>query len=68
MIKIMKYVSHNRIHLGMDEAHDMGLGKYLEKTDIMTAIGYSASFERVYGICEKYELKPMIWAICFYAG
>lgn len=56
-----------RIHLGMDEAHSLGLGKYLEKN------GYCDRFEimnshlkRVGEICEKYQLEPMIWSDMYF--
>lgn len=52
-----------RIHIGMDEAHNLGLGNYLKKN------GYKNKLElmnehitRVLEITEKYNLKPMIWS------
>lgn len=68
MIKIMRNTFRtNRIHLGMDEAHDMGLGKYLEKNGYHDRYRiFSSHLKRVYGICEKYELKPMIWSDMFF--
>ena len=56
-----------RIHIGMDEAHMMGLGKYLERN------GYQNRSEimcrhlaRVVDICKKYGLKPMMWSDMFF--
>lgn len=56
-----------RIHIGMDEAHMMGLGKYLDRN------GYHSRPEifcnhlnRVYDICAKYDFKPMIWSDMFF--
>ena len=56
------YTTKN-IHIGMDEAHDMGLGKYLD------IHGYQDRSElflrhlnRVYEIAKKHGLKPMIWS------
>lgn len=52
-----------RVHLGMDEAWSLGLGKYLHKngyhpkTEIM-----AAHLERVAQICRRLGLKPMIWS------
>ena len=52
-----------RVHLGMDEAWSLGLGKYLHKngyhpkSEIM-----AAHLERVAQICRKLGLKPMIWS------
>lgn len=52
-----------RIHIGMDEANGIGLGKYLNKN------GYSNRLEimnrhvqRVSKIAQKHSLKPMIWS------
>lgn len=52
-----------RVHLGMDEAWSLGLGKYLHKngyhpkSEIM-----AAHLERVAQICRKLGLEPMIWS------
>ncbi len=55
-----------RIHIGMDEAYRVGLGKYLDRN------GYRDRFEvlkehlgRVVAICEKYGKKPMLWSDMF---
>lgn len=56
-----------RIHLGMDEAHSLGLGKHLDLH------GYESRFDilsrhlnRVNGLCEKYGLAPMIWSDMYF--
>lgn len=56
-----------RIHLGMDEAMDLGLGNYLRKN------GYQNGFhiiethlKKVEHITEKYGLKPMIWSDMYF--
>ncbi len=56
-----------RIHIGMDEAHMLGLGNYLQKK------GYKPRFEimlehlnRVNEIAKKLELKPMMWSDMFF--
>lgn len=56
-----------RIHIGMDEAHGLGLGKYLDKN------GYKNRFElmtnhlkRVIDIVEKYGLRPMMWSDMYF--
>ncbi len=57
----------NRIHIGMDEAHQLGLGKYLDKHgfrqrfDIM-----SRHLSQVIGITERYDLAPMIWSDMYF--
>ncbi len=52
-----------RVHLGMDEAAELGLGQYLSKN------GYRESAKlmkehsaRVFDICKKLGLEPMIWS------
>lgn len=56
-----------RIHIGMDEAHQLGLGRYLD------LYGYQRRFEimlrhleRVLAITKKYDLEPMIWSDMFF--
>lgn len=57
----------NRIHIGMDEAHFLGLGRYLDQND------YTHRFElmeyhlkRVKEITDKYGLEPMMWSDMFF--
>ena len=56
-----------RIHIGMDEARDLGSGKYLEK------YGYKKRSEiflehlkRVTEIVRSYGLEPMMWSDMFF--
>ena len=56
-----------RINIGMDEAHMVGLGKYLDKH------GYKNRSEilvkhlaKVCEIAEKYGFKPMMWSDMFF--
>lgn len=56
-----------RIHIGMDEAHQLGLGKYLDKH------GYQKRFnimnkhlQEVVAITDKKRLKPMIWSDMYF--
>ena len=56
-----------RINIGMDEAHMVGLGKYLDQH------GYENRFEillkhltRVAQIAEKYGFSPMMWSDMFF--
>ena len=55
------------IHVGMDEAHMLGLGKYLDKH------GFEKRFdilyrhlERVKEIATKYGFKPIMWSDMFF--
>ncbi|MDI2587640.1 beta-N-acetylhexosaminidase [Psychrobacillus sp. NEAU-3TGS] len=56
-----------RIHIGMDEALQLGRGKYMEKN------GYQNRFEimnqhlqEVVSITEEYGLEPMIWSDMYF--
>ncbi len=68
MIKTMRECfTTNRIHIGMDEAHGVGLGAYLLKH------GYRDRFEllsehlnKVLEICKKYDFEPMMWSDMFF--
>lgn len=55
-----------RIHIGMDEAHNIGRGKYLDKN------GYRERFdvinEHLHKVCEiakEFDFEPMIWSDMF---
>ncbi|MBQ9761311.1 MAG: family 20 glycosylhydrolase [Clostridia bacterium] len=56
-----------RINVGMDEAHNLGRGSYLDKygpakkADIMIA-----HLNRVVEIAKKYDFAPMIWSDMFF--
>ncbi len=59
--------STKRIHLGMDEAHDLGLGKYLDLHGYQDRFSIlSKHLDRVCKICDKYGLKPMIWSDMYF--
>ena len=55
------------VHIGMDEAHKVGLGKYLDihgfedRTKILTT-----HLSKVCEISEKYGFKPLIWSDMFF--
>ena len=58
--------SSKKIHIGMDEAYNVGLGKYLKKH------GFGDRFDiindhlhRVCAITDKYGFEPMIWSDMF---
>lgn len=68
---IFKTVSKNftsrNINIGMDEAHMVGLGKYLDRN------GYKNRFDimlehlnRVLELCKKYDFKPQMWSDMFF--
>ncbi len=56
-----------RIHLGMDEAHGIGSGRYKELYGDKSAFDIlSAYLTRVRDICGRMGLKPMIWSDMFF--
>ncbi len=56
-----------RIHVGMDEAHDLGRGNFLDKhgfcryTDL-----FNSHLNRVTEICAQSGLSPMIWSDMYF--
>lgn len=56
-----------RIHIGMDEAHKMGLGKYLDRNGFeQRDVIFCNHLDRVNEICKKYDFRPMIWSDMFF--
>ncbi len=65
--KMRKCFRTNRINIGMDEAHMLGLGNYLQKhgfTDRTQLI--LRHFERVHALANKYGFRPMMWSDMFF--
>lgn len=64
MIRTMRECfTTSTIHIGMDEAHDVGLGQYLEKhgyTDRLKIL--CDHLTCVTAIAEKYGFSPMMWS------
>ncbi|SFJ51576.1 Glycosyl hydrolase family 20, catalytic domain [Halobacillus dabanensis] len=57
----------SRIHIGMDEAHSLGLGKYLERNGYQDRFSIMNShLQQVVEITEQLELKPMIWSDMYF--
>jgi len=59
--------SSKRIHIGMDETHDLGRGRFMDK------FGYQRGFDifnrhlaKVTDLCKKYKLDPMIWSDMYF--
>ena len=60
-------VRSNRIHIGMDEAWDMGRGKFLTKHKYVPPIEiFNEYMERLIAITNKYGLKPMMWSDMYF--
>lgn len=64
---LRKSFTSEYVHIGMDEAHMLGLGKYLDKH------GFSKRFDilnnhlnKVIEIAKKYGFKPLMWSDMFF--
>ncbi len=56
-----------KVHIGMDEAHMVGLGKYLDKHGFCNRYELlNKHLRKVVEIAEKYGFKPMMWSDMFY--
>lgn len=55
------------IHIGMDEAHSIGLGKFLEKHGMQNRFTIlHRHLEKVIALAEKYNFKPIMWSDMFF--
>ena len=60
-------LSSRRIHLGMDECHDLGRGRYMDLHGYESQFTlYNRHLERINKICEKLNLKPIIWSDMYF--
>jgi hypothetical protein len=56
-----------RIHLGMDETHGLGRGRYMDLNGYRRPFDiYVDHLNRVMGECDKRGLEPMIWSDMFF--
>ncbi|MEG1875603.1 MAG: beta-N-acetylhexosaminidase, partial [Angelakisella sp.] len=56
-----------RINIGMDEAHMVGLGKYLDQHGYQPRIDVMLRhFTRVHALAVKYGFQPMLWSDMFF--
>ena len=56
-----------RIHIGMDEAHGVGLGNYLLKHGSVDRFEMlNRHLARVKALCDQYGFKPMMWSDMFF--
>ncbi len=59
--------SSGRIHIGMDEAMDVGLGRYLNLHGFVDRFELlSRHLKRVTDLCRKYGFHPMMWSDMFF--
>ena len=56
-----------RLHMGMDETHDLGTGAYLDKNGYRPSTDiYLEHLGRVVEIAKKYGFLPMMWSDMFF--
>lgn len=63
-----KNFTARKIHIGMDEAHKLGLGKYLDKHGFCNR--YDILIKHLNKVCEiasKYGFEPMMWSDMFFS-
>ena len=57
----------NKIHIGMDEADNMGRGKFLNRNGYVPPFDiFNEYMERLVSITDKYGLKPMMWSDMYF--
>lgn len=53
----------NRIHIGCDETHGLGLGKSFVRDGLRDRfVVFNEHVSRVFEICKKYDYQPMMWS------
>ena len=65
---LKKCFSSNRIHVGMDEAWELGRGRYLDKNGYETVdVIMKKHLEKVTEIAAKYDYEILMWSDMFFA-
>lgn len=64
---LTKSFSSRKVHIGLDEAHHVGRGKYFDKHGNEPSINVMcAHLQRVVDIAHKYGFEPMMWSDMFF--
>ena len=64
---LRKCFKSSYVHIGMDEAHMLGLGKFLDKNGFKNRFEIlSVHLKKVISIAEKYNFKPIMWSDMFF--
>jgi hypothetical protein len=64
---VSENISSRKVNIGMDEAHMIGLGKYLDKHGYCNRIKIMEDhLKRVLTICRKYGLQVQMWSDMFF--
>ena len=60
-------LSSRRIHLGMDETHDLGRGRFMDRNGYESPFDiYNRHLGRICDICGKLNLQPIIWSDMYF--
>ncbi len=56
-----------RLHIGMDETHDLGRGRYMDRYGYQRGYDiFNRHLARVVDCCRQHGLKPMIWSDMYF--
>jgi len=62
-----KHLASRRIHVGMDEAFQLGRGRFMDKNGPQPPFEiFNRHLERVEALCTKHSLRPMIWSDMYF--
>ncbi len=65
---LSKTVRSRRIHIGMDEAYNLGRGTYADKNGLKPKTEIMREhLQNMVTICEKHNVKPIIWDDMFFS-
>jgi hexosaminidase len=65
--KMIRFFADNlrsrRLHVGMDEAHDLGRGRFLDQHGYQPPYDlFQRHLQRVVDLCTQHQLQPMLWS------
>ncbi len=62
-----KAVRSKRIHIGMDETHDLGRGRYMDLNGYVSGPElFRRHLAKVNAICKKHHLTPILWSDMYF--
>ncbi len=65
--RFAKCFTSRRLHLGMDETHDLGRGRYMDKNGHERGFDiFNKHLSRVVKICKDRGIEPMIWSDMYF--
>lgn len=62
-----RHYRSRRIHIGMDEAFDLGRGRYMNEHGYRRAFDlFNEHLQCVTALCKRYGLEPMLWSDMYF--